>query len=141
LAADAAHNFTDGLLVGGSYSTSFKRGVASTLACCMHEVPHEVGDIAILMQAGFTLGAAVRTQLLTALSAMLGTVVALAFGEQSSNLFQNFTAGGFIYVATVDVLPALLQQPSTAMQTLGQLGAFFAGVGMMLIVMVFEEGH
>ena len=83
----------------------------------------------------------------------------------------NFTAGGFIYVATVDVLPSLLQQPSSvsgrgsnasaqptlaqrtapliawcacdeqALQTAAELGAFFAGVGMMLLVMAFEAGH
>jgi zinc transporter 7 len=141
LAADAAHNFTDGLLIGGAYSQGFGVGVSSTLACIMHEVPHEVGDIAILMQAGFSLSAAVRAQLLTAVSAMLGTLLAVATGKAQASLLLNFTAGGFIYVATVDVLPSLLQQPSSALQTAAQLGAFFAGVGMMLLVMAFEAGH
>ena len=129
--------------------------------------------MAILMQAGFSLGAAVRAQLLTAISAMIGTILAVATGEQQAGLLLNFTAGGFIYVATVDVLPSLLQQPSSvsgrgsnagaqptlalrtapliliawcacdeqALQTAAELGAFFAGVGMMLLVMVFEAGH
>ena len=47
-------------------------------------------------------------------------------------------------MATVDVLPALLHQRASALQTAGELGAFFAGVGMMLLVMAFEghaEGH
>ena len=104
-------------------------------------MPHEVGDVAILMQAGFSLGAAVRAQLLTACSAMLGTILAVLVGQKGSDLFLNFTAGGFIYVATVDVLPSLLQEESTALEIAGQLGAFFAGVGMMLVVMYFEEGH
>ena len=141
LAADAAHNFTDGLLIGGAYSQGFYLGVSSTIACIMHEVPHEVGDVAILMQAGFSLGAATRAQLLTAISAMIGTIVAVLSGEQQAGLLLNFTAGGFIYVATVDVLPSLLQQPSSALQTAKEVGAFFAGVGMMLLVMVFEAGH
>ena len=60
---------------------------------------------------------------------------------RAQNLLLNFTAGGFVYVATVDVLPALLQKPSSALQTVAELGAFFAGVGMMLLVMAFEAGH
>ncbi len=68
------------------------------------------------MQSGFSFGAAVRAQLLTAMSAMLGTIVAVSTGQKGSNFFLNFTAGGFIYVATVDVLPALLVQPSSAYQ-------------------------
>lgn len=97
--------------------------------------------MAILMQAGFSLGAAVRAQLITACSAMLGTVLAVYTGAEGANTLLNFTAGGFIYVATVDVLPSLLQEESSALQILGQLTAFFAGVGMMLAVMYFEEGH
>ena len=57
---------------------------------------------------------------------------------QGSVFFLNFTAGGFIYVATVDVLPSLLLQPSTATQIIGELLAFFAGVGMMIVVTVIE---
>ena len=57
---------------------------------------------------------------------------------QGSVFFLNFTAGGFIYVATVDVLPSLLLQPSTAAQIIGELLAFFAGVGMMIVVTVIE---
>ena len=51
LAADAAHNFTDGLLLGAAFlpmvggpAATWKRGVATTLAVLVHEVPHEVGD-------------------------------------------------------------------------------------------------
>ena len=55
-----------------------------------------MGDVAILMQAGFSLGAAVRAQLLTACSAMLGTVLAVATGESRcharSKLLNSVTA-------------------------------------------------
>ena len=42
LAADAAHNFTDGLLLGGAFMLGFRQGVTTTIAVLMHEVPHEV---------------------------------------------------------------------------------------------------
>ena len=129
---------TDGLALGAAFRASFGLGVHMTLATLMHEVPHEVGDVTILMQAGFSKGAAVKAQLGTAIGALLGTGVALATGEQHAYLLLNFAAGGFVYVATVDVLPALLQTPSTLAQTVAEVLAFGTGVGMMLIVMAFE---
>lgn len=138
LAADAAHNFTDGLALGAAFGVGFWPGLATTFATLMHEVPHEVGDVAILMQAGFTKRAAIQAQLGTAVAAVLGTVVALATGKENADLLLNFTAGGFVYVATVDVLPALLQAESSFKQTAKEVLAFGAGVGMMLIVMALE---
>ena len=138
LAADGAHNFTDGLLLGGAFTRGFWQGVGTTIAVLMHEVPHEVGDVAILMQAGFTRAQAIRAQLGTAIAAMLGTAAAIYTGKTQAALLDNFTAGGFIYVATVDVLPPLLEQPSTLAHTAAQLGAMALGVGMMLAVIYFE---
>ena len=144
LAADAAHNFTDGLLLGAAFlpmvggpAATWKRGVATTLAVLVHEVPHEVGDVAVLMQAGWGKWAAIRTQLLTALGAALGAVVGVATGETKAHLLLNFTAGGFIYVATVDVLPQLLRECSV-WQTIKEVLAMCGGISLMLVVMAFE---
>ena len=144
LAADAAHNFTDGLLLGAAFlpmvggpAATWKRGVATTLAVLVHEVPHEVGDVAVLMQAGWGKWAAIRTQLLTALGAALGAVVGVATGETKAHLLLNFTAGGFIYVATVDVLPQLLRECSV-WQTVKEVLAMCGGISLMLVVMAFE---
>jgi len=144
LAADAAHNFTDGLLLGAAFlpmvggaQATWKRGVATTLAVLVHEVPHEVGDVAVLMQAGWGKWAAIRTQMLTALGAALGAVVGVATGETKAHLLLNFTAGGFIYVATVDVLPQLLRECSV-WQTLKEVLAMCCGISLMLLVMAFE---
>ena len=136
LAADAAHNFTDGLALGAAFSSGFWPGVSMTLATLFHEVPHEVGDVAVLMQAGFSKAAAIKAQLGTALAAIMGTGVALAFGkdEENAKLLLNFAAGGFVYVATVDVLPALLQNKTSLKQTVAEVLAFAAGVSMMVMV-------
>ena len=92
----------------------------ANLACWQSDPQGPTGDIAsgscpagqtvrCLMQAGWGKWAAIRTQLLTALGAALGAVVGVATGETKAHLLLNFTAGGFIYVATVDVLPQLLR--------------------------------
>ena len=54
LAADFAHNFTDGLAIGASYLAGHNIGLITTLTILFHEVPHEIGDFAILIQSGCT---------------------------------------------------------------------------------------
>lgn len=54
LAADVAHNFTDGLAIGASFLAGTGLGTVTALTVLLHEVPHEVGDLAILVQSGCT---------------------------------------------------------------------------------------
>lgn len=52
LAADAAHNFTDGLAIGASFLVDERLAWITVFTILLHEVPHEIGDFAILVQAG-----------------------------------------------------------------------------------------
>lgn len=54
LAADFTHNFTDGLAIGASYIAGNTAGFISTVTILLHEVPHEIGDFAILVQSGYS---------------------------------------------------------------------------------------
>lgn len=54
LAADCTHNFTDGLAIGASFLVSRNVGMITTLTIFLHEIPHEIGDFAILIQSGCT---------------------------------------------------------------------------------------
>merc|ERR1712157_588389 len=110
LAADFAHNFTDGLAIGASFLAGQSIGVITTLTILLHEVPHEIGDFAILVQSGATKERAMVLQLVTAMGAMMGTVVGLLLGGTfgAVSIILPFTAGGFIYIATVGVIPELL---------------------------------
>merc|ERR1712137_1512427 len=107
LAADFAHNFTDGLAIGASFLAGQSIGVITTLTILLHEVPHEIGDFAILVQSGATKERAMMLQLVTAMGAMMGTVVGLLLGGTfgAVSIILPFTAGGFIYIATVGVIP------------------------------------
>ena len=67
----------------------------------------------------------------------LGAVVGVYTGETKAHLLLNFTAGGFIYVATVDVLPQLLRECSV-WQTIKEVLAMCGGISLMLVVMAFE---
>ncbi|XP_060616596.2 zinc transporter SLC39A7 [Anolis sagrei] len=140
LAADFAHNFTDGLALGASFLAGSTVGAVTTLTVLLHEVPHEVGDFAILVQSGCSKRKAMKLQLVTALGALAGTVVSLlaeGAGEAATAWILPFTAGGFIYVATVSVLPELLQE-SGPIQSLLQVMGLVAGVAMMVFIAQYE---
>lgn len=89
LAADFLHNFTDGLAVGASYLGGRSLGIVTTFTILLHEVPHEIGDFAILIQSGCRKRKAIFLQLITALGALSGTVMSL-MAEGLSKQIKNF---------------------------------------------------
>lgn len=147
LAADLAHNFTDGLAIGASFRGGRGLGILTTMTVLLHEVPHEVGDFAILVQSGCSKKQAMRLQLVTAIGALAGTACALlteggavdsdVAGGAGPGWVLPFTAGGFIYVATVSVLPELLREASPLQSLLEVLG-LLGGVAMMVLIAHLE---
>ncbi|KAM5138217.1 zinc transporter ZIP13-like [Mantella aurantiaca] len=99
------------------YSTSWNVGILTTAAILLHEIPHEVGDFAILLRAGFDRWSAARMQLMTAMGGILGAGFAVCAqspkgaGETVAWILP-FTSGGFLYIALVNVLPDLLAEES-----------------------------
>ena len=147
LIADLSHNFTDGLAISASFLSSPAVGVSTTLAVLIHEVPHELGDFAILMQAGYTLQQALWFQLATALGAVLGVAVVWVGGggeEGGMDWVLPVTAGGFIYVALTNVVPGVLKEEEGVsesgrwLQALAQVTAMGVGVGLMVLIGLLE---
>ncbi|CAG9771954.1 unnamed protein product [Ceutorhynchus assimilis] len=143
LAADFSHNFTDGLAIGSSYLAGNTVGIVTTITILLHEVPHEIGDFAILLQSGISRRNAMLLQLTTALGALAGTALSLlaqnSAGAMAASWILPFTAGGFIYIALVSVIPELLdEEKPTIKQALLQIFAMLVGVGMMVLVAQFE---
>ncbi|CAB3250104.1 unnamed protein product [Arctia plantaginis] len=142
LAADFTHNFTDGLAIGASYIAGHNIGLITTVTIFLHEIPHEIGDFAILVQSGCSRKKAMMLQLLTAFGAVSGTVLSIYLRGSSdglvSSLILPFTAGGFIYIATVSVIPELLEGSNKFSQSIKEIGALLAGVYMMVIIAQYE---
>lgn len=156
LIADFTHNITDGLAMSSSFYASPTIGATTTVAVFFHEIPHEVGDFALLIQSGFSKKAAMGAQFVTALGALLGTCIGIAVQEFGGNsgstdvggpglwgtslrwgdMLLPFTAGTFLYVGTVAVIPELLEtgpeKGKELRKTLTQFAAMFAGAGIML---------
>jgi len=161
LAADSLHNFTDGLAIGASFAASSisheqsvtslmkSRGGMASLSVLMHELPHELGDFSILVSNGMSKRQAIMAQFSTAIAAFLGTFVGLAASSFDDTLGHEvllpFTAGGFVYLAAVSILPELLEERNVglALRT-AQVLAFGMGVAFMQLVAIMEEmegGH
>lgn len=77
---DFIHNFTDGLSIGVSYLVDYKMGLVTTMAMFFHEIPHEVGDFAILFQLKYSLRQIVGLQCLTGAGALLGSAIGYLVG-------------------------------------------------------------
>ncbi|CAK1549991.1 unnamed protein product [Leptosia nina] len=142
LAADFTHNFTDGLAIGASFIAGQNIGFITTITILLHEIPHEIGDFAILVQSGCSRKKAMLLQLLTAFGAISGTVLSIYLQGSSeglvSSLILPFTAGGFIYIATVSVIPELLEGSNKLSQSIKEILALLAGVYMMVIIAQYE---
>lgn len=137
LLANCIDNFTHGLAVAGSFVVSVPVGLCTTFAILLHEIPHEIGDFAILLRAGFNRWEAAKGQIITASGALLGCVFGLmaeSAGDASSWVLP-FTSGGFIYIACVTILPDLVQETSFK-ESLKQMVCLFAGIGVMALVSV-----
>ncbi|KAM7406047.1 hypothetical protein PAMP_000451 [Pampus punctatissimus] len=138
LLANCIDNFTHGLAVGGSFLVSKKVGFLTTFAILLHEIPHEVGDFAILLRAGFDRWSAARMQLSTALVGVIGASFALCAQspkgtENATAWILPFSSGGFLYIALVNVVPDLLEEPSLR-HSLLQILLIFCGVAVMALL-------
>lgn len=142
LMANVIDNFTHGLAVGGSFLLSLRIGLLTTAAIMIHEVPHEVGDFAILLKSGFSRLEAAKAQLMTASSSLVGALTAYAFSRDSINERTSwilpFTAGGFLHIALVSVLPELVEETSPR-ESLKQLASLTCGILVMAALTTLGE--
>ncbi|XP_074604345.1 protein catecholamines up-like [Brevipalpus obovatus] len=136
LAADFFHNLTDGLAIGATFVRDPKFALATTVTILFHEIPHEIGDFAILIQSGCSRRKAMYLQLITAFGALLGTIISLLYegtSETASTWILPFTAGGFIYIACVSVIPEILKE-TNFVQSVFEIIAAGLGVGIMVLI-------
>ncbi|XP_067035444.1 zinc transporter ZIP13-like isoform X2 [Acropora muricata] len=112
LLANSIDNFTHGLALAGSFVVSTKMGMCTTFAILVHEIPHEIGDFAILLKSGFRRWDAAVGQLVTASAGICGAIFGLVaeHAGDSTAWVLPLTSGGFIYIAMVQIIPDLLQE-------------------------------
>ena len=140
LIGDAFHNFIDGMIIAGSFLVSVPLGITTTIAVIFHEIPQEIGDFGVLVYAGFGRVKALMMNFVAALSAILGAIIVLLLNMQVhtvSTFLVPFTAGGFIYIASSDLIPEMKKE-SEPFKAFLQIFVLAIGLGIMYLLVAFE---
>jgi zinc and cadmium transporter len=136
LVGDAFHNFVDGAVIGAAVLTSIPLGISTAFAVAAHEIPQEVGDFAILLNAGYSRPRALLLNAISATASAAGAVAAFAAFDMVPRLLPYFlalAAASFLYVAMADLIPGL-HRGRTDAGSLRQILLIAAGIGTTLML-------
>jgi zinc and cadmium transporter len=133
LIGDSIHNTLDGILIAAAFLTNVPLGLVTTLAVAAHEIPHRVGDFAILVHSGLSRQRALVLNMATGLASVAGGVVAyfgLSRAHEALPYALAVAAAGFLYIAVAGLIPGLHRRadPQTSLAQVILMGL---GVGVV----------
>lgn len=133
LVGDSVHNFCDGVIIAAAFLANPELGLTTSLAVILHEIPQEVGDTIVLINAGFSRSKALLYNALSGLAAVVGGVLGYFVVGSWQGLFPYLlvvAASSFVYVAVADLLPQM-QKRLPWRDLVSQIVAI--GVGLLLV--------
>lgn len=139
LIGDGLHNFLDGTVIMVAFLSGFGNGIVVTLAVLFHEFPQEIGDFSILIYGGFSKKKALLFNFLSAMIAMAGGLFALLISgtiDVFNSFFLAFSGGGFLYLASTELMPELLKQKDLK-KSITQALIFIVGLILIIILVMF----
>ena len=140
IVGDIVHNFSDGLIIGAVFLVDIKVGIATTLAIIFHEIPHELGNFTVLVYGGFSKARALFFNFLSSLFAIVGTIagyyIAGRVGRFAS-IILPIAAGGFIYIASCDLIPELHKEEDGKRSALIMV-TFISGILLMYLIKMID---
>ncbi|HEY8608754.1 MAG TPA: ZIP family metal transporter [Noviherbaspirillum sp.] len=143
LVGDGLHNFTDGILIAAAFLADPHLGLITALAIIAHEIPQEIGDFIILLNAGFSRARAYVYNLACSLMGVVGGLVGYFTLDQATQWIPYvlvFASSGFIYIAVSDLMPQM-QRRATLRDTIPQIIFITVGVGLVLFLTGMTHGH
>ncbi len=131
LIGDSIHNALDGVLIAAAFLTSFPLGLVTTFAVAAHEIPHRVGDFAILVHSGLSRSRALFLNMATGLTSIVGGIAAYYGLQRAVGALPYalaLAAAGFLYIAVAGLIPGLHRRadPRTSLAQVVLMGL---GVG------------
>ncbi len=133
---DTIHNLLDGIVVAVAFIASLPIGLATATSVLLHELPHEIADFTILIRSGMARRRVLAINILSALVAPLGTVMAYVFATNITGIqlpLLALAAGNLLYIATADLLPLLLHEKHPS-RMLAHIILFLVGIGIVFLL-------
>ncbi len=140
LTGDSVHCFGDGILIASAFIADARLGWVAALAVLAHEVPHHIGDLAVMRMTGNRRTALGKVSLAGALTAIGGVAGYWLIDSVRGSLpyFLVVASSSFIYVALADLIPQL-QRRLSARETAIQVA--WLGFGIALVTVVSHIAH
>jgi len=138
IVGDSFHNFIDGAIICTAVLSSVPLGINTALAVAAHEIPQEVGDVAILLASGYSRARALMLNVVSGASGIAGALVAYGAVEVIPGIrpyVLAFSAASLLYIAMSDLIPDLHRGAIDA-NALRQVFLIAAGIGT---IVVFEK--
>jgi zinc and cadmium transporter len=128
------HSLVDGTGIAAAFAIDARVGWVTALAVGLHEVPHRLGDFALLIHMGIARGRAAVLAIGAGSSSLLGWALVAAMGNDGSHKVAwllPVSAGSFLYISLVDLLPEL-QHERRPRAVLGQILGLAVGIALAL---------
>lgn len=110
LIGDAFHNFIDGAIISTAVLSSVPLGVNTAIAVAAHEIPQELGDVAILLASGYSRARALLLNVISGASGLVGALLAFAAIQVVPGVrpyVLAFSSASLLYIAMSDLIPDL----------------------------------
>jgi zinc and cadmium transporter len=136
LTGDSVHCFGDGILIASAFIADIRLGLVASLAVLAHEVPHHIGDLAVLrLSSRNRRGALVKVSLAGAVTSLGGLVGWWLVDRLHEYLpyFLVVASSSFVYVALADLIPQL-QRRLSARATAAQVAWLLLGIALVTVV-------
>jgi zinc and cadmium transporter len=143
LVGDSIHNFCDGIIIAAAFLADVRLGFVTAAAVIAHEIPQEVGDFIVLLNAGFSRAKALLFNSLSGLAAVAGGVLGYFVVGPWESMFPYLlvvAASSFIYVAVADLIPQL-QRRLPLGETLSQVWWIAVGLGLVAGARLLLHSH
>lgn len=136
---DGLHNFVDGVLIAAAFLVDPTLGWITTMAVLAHELPQEIGDFMVLLNAGLSKSRALALNALSGAAMILGGVAgyfALDGMQAAVPYVLVVAAASFIYIAVADLVPELHRHRRVG-DAAAQLVLLLVGIGTVQVIGLF----